>query len=370
MKPKLLPLTESPRYVSFLQQRDAGLEQLLAKYHHEISKIIATLRLRACETAAHMMMPSAHQLTLKRNRELFEQRLRPVFEMAVHRTTALLKSLRRTTYVISAVGGSEAIYRATGKRTKLKLAREHIDSHHDKEMPLGGSTQARVDLAYSRLLRDVVDAFQSSQVQDSTPTEAIERIGRMFPVEQKLKRPKRVMAKMREADKPKIDIRDPADEFDFFTQEEWDAAVADYLDEYVPNDRAPNSSVFVSAGEDTSEFTVYNWQVEKEMTDDFIDSVRNGEDEAAKQAGIEDFQWIAIVDSKTDQCCFTRDGLTVTEIEEKLDNGDLDAELCDATAAPAHPYCRCRMAPMVAELPDETPADLGGFDDWLDSMST
>jgi hypothetical protein len=76
--------------------------------------------------------------------------------------------------------------------------------------------------------------------------------------------------------------------------------------------------------------------------------------------------WIAIIDDKTDDCCLKRDGLTSTQIEEKL-RGEWEKDECQAKVTPAHFNCRCRMAPVSDDLPDQAPADFGGFDEWLNA---
>lgn len=372
-KKKPRALTESKAFVRFVAQRDAGLERVLAKYSVEISKIIDSIKLKAKEVASHMLITGIDPSALKRNREAFEHQMRPMFQMAVERTTGLVLSLRRTTFVISAVGQAHAIAKVLDQEPKLKIDRTHIADHKDKEMQLGGDVRSRIDLAYSRLLRDLIDALQMSQTMGESPKETLSRIERASPRAVAQKRAKRVMARMSESGSvPVGTFRGGSQGFDddlmFFSPDEWDQAVEDYLADEVPFGRAPYDKVFYAeqTDEGIETYTRYQWQVEQEVTDDFIDSVRDGENEAANQAGIDDFQWLAITDSKTDECCFDRDGLTITEIEEGLDNGSIDGDECDATSAPGHFKCRCRMAPMSKDMPEESEPDFGAFDAWIE----
>lgn len=362
MKKKLIPLTASPRFVKFTRQRDAGLERVLAKYSVQVTAVLDTLKRDSCAISAHMHAIGASTAMLKRTVEAFEHRLKPLFQRGAERTAGLILSLRRTTLVISAAGQGYAIQRALSSDTKPSVTRKHIADHKAKEMMLGGNVHARVDLAFTRLLHSVVDAFQMSQVMGSTPAETIERIERAFPKTVKHKRPKRVMARMTEAG------RDPRfNSGEFYTPDEWDEAVADYLDDEVPLGRAPYDKVFYSeaSGDSIETYERYQWQVEAEMTDDFVDSVRDGENYAANAQGVNDFEFIAIIDSHTDECCYQCDGLSITEIQAKIDSGEFEPSQIGLKVCPRHPFCRCRLAPMTTTMPEESGPDWGEFDDWL-----
>lgn len=327
--------------------------------------VIETLRRRSEETASRMLIKSAGHQALKANRDAFEHQLRPFFQIAAERVTGLILSLRRTTFVITAASQDYAIARVLGQKTNARAAAKDHRAMRDKEMQLGGSVAGRVDLALSRLLRDVVDSFQMNQVMGGTPEECLDRISRVFPKIKLQKRPPKVMARLTEAHRPKIDVAGDDPWGDFITPEEWDAAVEDYLDEYVPLGRAPYDMVFNGEPGDEDFYARPQWAIEQELTDDFIDAVRDGESAAANAQGIDTFSWIAVIDGHTDTCCSSRDGLTVEEIEEGLDSGKVDSDESDATAAPAHFNCRCRMAPMTTDMPEESGPDWAEFDSWL-----
>jgi hypothetical protein len=179
------------------------------------------------------------------------------------------------------------------------------------------------------------------------------------------------MAKMHEAYVKKDSFDKDMPEGGFATgvidQDSWDNAVDDYLLDEVPNDRSPYSKVFDETkepGEDGHER--YQWEVEQQVTDDFVQSVRSGEVDAANENGITDMIWITVIDQKTCQyCCRPRDGMLSAEIEAALKSGKLDADACDALVPPAHPWCRCRVSPATADLPEKAPPDFGPWNDWL-----
>jgi hypothetical protein len=374
---KLIPLTKSPRFVRFTSARDKGLELMLAKYSDAISAVVDTLKRRSEEIAARSLVKMPNPNAMKASRDGFEHQLRPTFTQAVQRIEGLVQTLRRSTFVLTA--GSQSYAIAKTCNTKL-VVHNTSDSRYvmalgelrHKEMQLGGTVMARIDLALSRLLRDVVDAFQMNQVMGGTPEECLARIARAFPTAKEQKRPPKVMARLKEADlrlvRPRPDLDEPdINTQDFFTEAEWQAAVDDYLSEEIPYGRAPYDQIFYADTENAEVYTRYQWQVEAEITDDFVDAVRDGENYAANAQGINDFQFIAIVDAKTDECCAERDGLTFTEINEKLDNGEIEQGENEEAAPPVHFNCRCRVAPMTTDMPEEEGADWSAFDDWLNS---
>lgn len=372
---KLVPLTASPRYERFIKQRDQSLERILAKYLTSFDRIVDGLKKRCHEVAAYISTHEQSRELIKRNRQAFEHRIAPWFDIGASRSEQLLIQLRKTTFTLSYIGQAEAIGRTLGKRTAYKLDKRKLDIQVSKEMRFGGSVHARTELAFHRLLRDVLDAFQVSQVMASPLQETLGRIDAAFPKQKKMKRIQKLMAPMREAanwDDLTEEEREKLEEgfsFGEIDPKEWEKIVDDYISDQIPFGRAPEDKIFLGGktpeGED--EF-VYSWQVEQEATDDFISQVRDGEILSANENGINDFQWIAIIDSKTDNCCSVRDGLSTSEIQEKLDNGDLDDD-CDAISPPAHFSCRCRVAPLTEDLPEETTPDEGSWDSWLQSKA-
>lgn len=363
------PLTSVPAYEKFIKERDAGLERVLTKYSIQMGGIVDALRTKAEQVASHMLATGRHKDQLKKARQHFQDGLEPYFDMAIARATALVVAMRKTSYVISAAGHSAAIAATLQKPAALHITKLDMAMVAGSESHSGGTIDLRLEIGFHRLLRDIVDAFQLSQVMSSNVTETIERIRRAFPKGQKVSKTKRVMAKMTEAAKKKDDdeLEMPSIEIseEGIDPQTWDVALNDYLEEQIPFGRAPYDKLFYAeqTDEGIETYTRYSWEVEQEMTNDFIDNVRDGENESANQMGIDDFQWIAIVDTKTDECCLQRDGLTTTEIEAKIESGDIDDDC--GSSAPAHFNCRCRMAPMSDDIPDTQPPDFQGFDDWL-----
>lgn len=365
---KKTALTASPAFESFIRERDHALERILFKYQIAIAKIVSVLKVRTEEIVAHISTKQHGKEFAKVNRDSFQKRLEPWFQMGVHQAVGLMKQMRASVYVLSYAGQAEAIGRALDKNTRANLSRSDVDQEKGREGVRGGNPHARIELSFHRLLRDVLDAFQLSQVLESPQDETIARILRAFPPAKKIsKRPK--MAKVREADyKLGEDVTMSSGVID---PETWKQMLEDYADEYLPFGRAPEDKIFYAmdyaSDMEKDYIDGYQWEAEQELMNDFVQSVRNGEVEAAQDNGIDDFEWIAIIDRATDECCSSRDGLSSSEIQAKLDDGE-DMGDCDSVVPPGHMGCRCRTAPMTTEMvqTEKSSTDLATFDSWLE----
>lgn len=370
-KRKGRPLTDSPVYAPFIHERDIALENILGKYLNALSLIVKTLSERVQEIASHMHVRGMPEMQLKKNRYEFEHRVGPWFDLASHQCEWLAYRLRSSAYAMSKAGEAEAIGRCINMRVNCDISGKAIEEMLSKDMPSGGNVTQRIGLGIERLKRDVIDAFQHSQVLDETPQETLARLAKAFPKPIKVKRPKKVLKKLHEAathQKPNATFT-----FGFRDEDSWEDAVDDYLSDYLPDgiDRSPAGKLFFSGADTDSEaetVTRYQWEVENELTQDFVYSVRAGENEAANENGITDMQWLAILDDKTDECCSWRDGLSSQEIASQLEDEHSDDD-CDAVVAPAHFNCRCRMVPISDELADVKKTDFSDFDSWLDQKA-
>lgn len=371
IKPKTL--LESSRYEDFIKGRDKELEEILAKYTRAINLGVETLKARTQEIASHIGTKTVYAHSFVRNRKDFESKIDYWFKLAIQHALMLIVSLRRTTYVISYIGQAEAIARALGKNTVFSLTSKELDEIAQSHSPSGGQLHHRIELAYSRLKNKVLEAFHLSQVLESPIEETLERIAKAFPSSQGLKTWKKVMAPMKEADRTLFKADKVYGAVGTIEPSDWEKVLADYTSEELPADdymRGPYDKIFYAeqSDEGIETYTRYSWEVEKEVTEDFVQKVRDGEMDAANENGINDFQWIAIIDDKTDDCCLWRDGLTTQEIIDALDGEHSDDD-CDAETPPAHFNCRCRLAPMTEDLPAETPPDFGDFQSWLDDQA-
>jgi hypothetical protein len=373
----LIPLTHSTKYEKFMLSRDRVLENLLTRYQGFTSAVVDELKKKTLEIARSYLHHGISHYDARKYRKDFEKRIQPWFDIAAEEATALVKRLRRSTYALTYIGATEGIARAMAGTDPYRISASMLDQIESKDAPAGGSLRHRMDLVFSRLLRDVADAFQLSQVAGGDNDELLARLDRAFPRKVENVKKRAVMAKLREArdtfkpDYPgRYDGSGPSGvnvSTGVIDPEEWSQILEDYYSEHFPIDspnRTPYSRVYYS--EEPTDEGRYEWELESDITEDFVRVVRAGDHEAANAQGINDFQWVSIIDGKTDTCCVWRDGLTSAEIEAKLKESE---DACQAIVPPAHFYCRCRSVPMTQELMETEKSNLPDFDTWLDERA-
>lgn len=365
-------LNKSKYYQSFVLARDKALERLHARAQHEITDSLGGALQRVMEIVSYWYSRAHNSILLLKH---IDQLIDVAFASAQKEMIGTILKLRAQSFALANAGETEAMSRATGQAMKIVLNKSRIEASVDREMPSGGTVQDRVKLYLDRIKRDILDAIQLSAITEETLSEAQERLLKAFPSVKYVKRePKNIFEpKLKEADYPSIlGFESPDDESSqmkpvsistgFIDDDTWKSVIDDYQNEYIPKWRGPEGELDVQLGEGTPR---YAWELEREMTQDFVQQVRNGEHAAAKENGITDFIWIAVVDNKTDKCCLWRDGLTTKEIEVALKGEHRDDE-CETTTPPAHFNCRCRLAPATEGMPEQPELNIGDFTAWLD----
>ncbi len=280
----------------------------------------------------------------------------------------IVKRNRAMIYLISHAGETEAMARALNKTL---TANTKTKPRKSLEMPCGGSVDDRIFISFERLSRCIQDAIQLGTILEETPDELKMRVAKCFPkTRQVTKTPALKRRKLKESNSDDEMISKVST--GITDDEMWQVILDDYRATTLPDKifkRGPDDRTmfYDVTTEETSER--YTWEVEQEITEDFVREVRAGTQDAARDHGVVDFMWIAVVDSHTDDCCLIRDGKSSSEIENQIEDGTIDGDECDAIVAPAHFNCRCDSAPMDADLPEAEPIDYGGFDDWLASKA-
>lgn len=358
-KPNLKPITNSKKYRDFIKERNKALEHLLDFYLSQIDDVVSKLHYEIEQIAVHLYALSNYQDIH------WEQVLYGPFQRAINKTVVIAHRMRRTIYLLAYAGEAEGIGRALGVPTKVDLGVSKILRVVNKQSPSGGLLDKRIQFEYRRILRDVVEAIEYSVLKRDlvSARNLVEDIEFAFPRVKKVRWPnKRIQKPKRIAEAKQPTLKKDFLVTGIIDQDAWDELVQDYLDANIPL-RGPEdmTTIVTDTGEAVDR---YSWEVEKEITQDFLDQVRSAQIDSAKENGVKEFMWIAVMDAKTDDCCSIRDGKTTQEIESMI-AGNEDVGGCDAIVPPAHFNCRCDIAPMVEEDFNTEPLQLGDFESWL-----
>src|SRR6185437_4775464 len=307
----------------------------------------------------------------------FDRDIDQIFMQATQDLSQVLHHMRANAYVMAKASEAEAIGQVTKEKAHAHISSNHVQNHLAKDMRAGGDATRRIKFYLDRIKRKVITFAQSSAMpkangKPDTEQEYLTHIARAFPQRKVVKRPPKALYKVTEADpkKQKIDMSvatvDP---------DQWAQMVSDYKDDVVPRWREPEYTVNIPITDGTIQATTgdevwYAWEFEKDLVNEFVQSVRDGQVDAAKDNGITDFVWIAVIDSATDECCAWRDGLLTSEIQAKLDDeGESDCPdgSGEGVTPPIHFNCRCTLAPATDDIPDRPDDGEKDFDEWLNS---
>jgi hypothetical protein len=311
--------------------------------------------------ASQLALKSTHQSAFILSQS-FEKQTLEIFSNFIYPMVYRIQRLRRAAYTLAHLGELEAIGQATQRQTK-QTGHEFKDRIRNRDFAKTLTDEKLDERVWAGLMKirdKILQAFRLALVQEQRPEEIIETVKNSYPKIKNFKRPPRELKPLREADSNPKDKKEFI--FDFVNQEDWDLAVSAYKDTQLPENRFDDGAEYDS---DVG-YARYQWEVEQDITDDFVKQVRDGQVDAANDLGIKDFVWVAILDNKTDDCCANRVGMTTREIEEALASGKLDKIECDAVVPPAHPNCRCSLGPIASTDPVQGP-DWKTFNEWLNS---
>ena len=356
--------THSSAYSSFIKQRDKALERIYFNAQSKINDELRAAFTRAMEIVSfrYFQISQGSMMTSGAKHALvnIHSAIDHEFMNAAKKISSIHEQMLKSSKLLSIAGEAQAIAQATDKPAKAK-ANSHIikaDKNFNDE-----DIFDRTYLALSRISRDIMDALEMSRINGEDTREALKRCMKVFPKSKKVLIPKKIFKAMEAKKKPIEFVNLSLDVSD----EDWANMVSDYMDEYIPKHRGPNSVFDIKpAGEKGDELEEwYAWEMEQSQVNDFVDSVRDGSNKAAKENGVHDFIWVAVIDDRTDECCRWRDGKTLTEIREEM--SDHDDEGCDGDVPPLHFNCRCTLAPVLDYLPDMPDTGEKDFEEWLNS---
>lgn len=363
---KAQPATHSKAYTSFILLRDKALERLYTNAQRKIDDELRAVFLRLIEMISYRY-GTIPKDSLPTNRSKYTiSQIESAINAEFHKSAVIIegiyKNLKKRSFLLSSVGEAEAITRATGKRTGI-----HVN-HHDLQFLAEKTAQGhdildRILHSFTVIARNLVSSIEYSRIREESREDLIPRLLRALPKIKRMKRVKRALKPViKEADSKKKDF--PIETQAYIPDDEWQKIVDDYSEEYVPSTRGPESVYDIEVGEPELEER-YGWDIERELANDFVSSVRSGQNEGARQNGIVDFSIIAIIDDHTceDCCgdfgCVDFDGKTTAEVESMTGG--------EQSAPPFHFNCRCTMAPMLDNMPDMEQSNEEDFKAWLNS---
>lgn len=386
VKKSLHSFADSPAYKKWVGERDKALEVL-----HINAQLKATDQMRRALSEV-LILAKAYYEELKTQAhtvDRFEQQVKDSMRRAGHALALIYMNLRTSAYTLARASETEIVARMKcGQRVDNLITRHDIIQHLNEDSAAGGPMEKRIALYMDRLARKIVNQAQASALIAKDQHKFLFSVLQAFPQRKVYKRPPRILKpKLMEAGKLPKDLQGAvanarasleqgattSSASDFIDQDVWDQMLKDYMDENIPEWRAPEHIIDIPVTDPTitatGEDVWYAWEFERDLTQEFVQSVRDGQIAGANQAGIVDFVWIAIIDSKTDACCLWRDGLLISEIESKLDQHQAEDEECnidsDGLNPPLHFNCRCTLAPATENIPDKPDDGAAQFDDWL-----
>lgn len=335
-------------YRTFVNKRNLALEKILNNTRLRITDQLNLCFAALVEIYAHTQSDDHARLVIHSTAQTIGQ---------------IVKRMRKIVHFLAYVSEGEILSQLSGKPPR---AYEKPDLN--EELFAGGSVEQRVEFYLSKIQDRMKQQARLASLTNERAT--YEDLVRVIPKKKRIAQKKVTLRKIGEARKP---IDTP-----FLTDEQWQDVVDEYMLDYGIKNRGPDQffdpeeikyirpdlepTYKAPNGKDDA---VYQWELEQDVTHDFVEQVRNGQVEAANANGYTDFVWVAIVDDRTDECCLWRDGLTTAEIDAELKGAHKDDE-CEGSVPPIHFNCRCTLEPVtdnIGELP-ETP--IKDFDEWLD----
>ena len=356
--------TSSPTYKKWVKSRDQALELL----HHraqlestDLMRMALAHILIVAKSSYHELKQSPHSI------DHFERQVKEVLRNIGHRLVDVMNMMRVRTYVLSKASQTEIIAQVNKtKKVDNKVTYNDVAQVLSKPAFAGGKLNLRIQLYMDRLSRRIISMAQASALNTDKVDDFLLDLYQAFPKQRSVNVPRRILKpKLMEADdkKTKVDVA-----VDLIDESQWEDMLSAYKKEYIPQWRGPEDVVDIKT---TDGDVWYAWELERDLTNEFVSEVRAGENQAAKDAGITDFVWIAVVDSHTDACCLWRDGLLLSEIEARLPEHEGEDSECNldgnGLSVPAHFNCRCTLAPATSEIPDKPDDGAKDFEDWLNS---
>lgn len=351
-----------------MKARDRALEDLHTRAQLEAADVMRDLIAHVLITTKAQFhgMNKGHIMSI----EWYEQGLRTRFHQAAQQFEAILCRMRARAYVLSKASEAEILAQLQpGKQVRSAITPDEVFKIKVRPSMAGGELPARIQLYCDRLRRKIVSYAQGAAIQATDPQDFAIDVFMAMPKARKVTVPRRTLKPLREADEVRINKKPPVDiAIDNIDGDAWKDMLDAYTAEYIPKYRGPEYVIDLPTKEGD---TWYAWELERDLTNEFVSSVRDGQISAARDAGITDFVWIAVIDDKTDPCCAWRDGLLISEIEDQISDHEDDDAQCNMDSnglnPPLHFNCRCTLAPATDSIPDKPDDAAKDFEEWLNT---
>ena len=310
-------LFKSSRYAKFAGDRDKALERIHQNTQIDLSRITYVMLTQIENFAASAAIRAGtaymtHQISVQ-----FENGVRDIMTQTFPILVRRIMNMRRAVYVLTYAGEQEAIGRATQRKAEIGRGefQKRLGAALSRPTILG-PLDKRVWLALMNLRRDIVQVFEVGVTQELSPAEIVQKVRDAFPPIRVYRRAPKALTKVKEA--AQRSQQTSWFDFGFIDEGDWDMAVNAYLDTEIAPNRFDNYAQYDPA----TGVMKYEWELEQETTEDFVKQVKDGKIDAAKDLGVKEFVWIAIIDNHTcDECCLPRNGKTTSEIGQMLSSG-------------------------------------------------
>lgn len=358
----------SAKYRKWTLERDRALERLHTRAQLQAADVAREMLTHVLLTAKAQFhgMKQGYPMSV----DWFESGLKQHFATAHPKLLKIMNDMRTRAYLLSKASEAEIIAQHSKYPVNANVTKSDLHRIRQRPSMAGGHLYHRVSLYLDKLRRKITSYAQAAAMTAKDELDFAKDIYSALPKPRRVSVPRRILKpQLMEAQGvgPRGTKADVA--IDNIDEDEWQSMLDDYMRDYVPQWRAPE--YVIDRPPVTGTDTWYAWEFERDITNEFVQSVRDGEVEAAKENGITDFVWIAVVDDKTDKCCLWRDGLLVSEIEEQVADHEDDDEDCnqegDGLVPPIHFNCRCRVVPATDDIPDKPDDGAKDFEDWLNS---
>lgn len=350
---------KSKNYRNFVNERDLGLESLLHKY-----QIRVTDETNLAFTHIMQILSNNHERLINGTTsvEYIDLELRRLFKNLEHKIIGLYHQMRKSVYLMTFRSETQAIANTVQKKITYKLDKHELDKFIKKDHGDIGTLEQRIEFGLSKLRNRIIDATKLGIINKDERKDFVQRIFNQLPKRKKVNA-RKALKKIKEADQRQISQRLVVG---FTDDADWLQTLKDYQDPVSIKNRSPDTFFDVETADGFKGYdpeVVYGWEIERDMTHDFVVAVREGVVDAAKAQGITDFIVVSIIDDKTcehccgDYGCIDFDGKTTSEIEKMTKGAQV--------TPPFHFNCRCSLAPFDKDLPELETSNQEDFDQWL-----